>query len=175
MLLLLCLLVTASATAQEPNTTTREVFLATARVDRIDRFSRAVTLRTDQGMLQTVFVPPELKVFDELQPGDAVTVRLIESVIVAVRPNAKPTVIEDTTAAARKEQADNREVQQQLKAVVTIESVDIPKQLIIYKTGDNRRVMRAVADPHLLEGLKAGDVIEVTYTRERAIELEKRH
>jgi Cu/Ag efflux protein CusF len=31
--------------------------------------------------------------------------------------------------------------------------------------------MRSVADPALLQGLKAGDVIEVTFTRERALEL----
>jgi hypothetical protein len=28
-----------------------------------------------------------------------------------------------------------------------------------------------VSDPHLLEGLKRGDLVEVTFTRERAIEL----
>jgi hypothetical protein len=31
--------------------------------------------------------------------------------------------------------------------------------------------MRQVSDPRLLEGLKRGDTIEITYTRERAIEL----
>ena len=43
--------------------------------------------------------------------------------------------------------------------------------MITYKTADNRNVMRQVADRHLLDGLKTGDVIEITYTRERAIEI----
>ena len=52
-------------------------------------------------------------------------------------------------------------------------SVDLASQVITYKTADNRNVMRQVADRHLLEGLKPGDTIEITYTRERAIEITK--
>ena len=81
----------------------------------------------------------------------------------------------DTTADAKKApEAAQTEVLQQLKAVVTIESVDLPMQMIVYKGGDNRRVQRQVSDPRLLDGLKAGDVIEITYTRARAIELQRR-
>jgi hypothetical protein len=65
-------------------------------------------------------------------------------------------------------------VQQQLKAVVTVERIDPRMQTVIYQTGDNRRIIRQVADPHLLDGLKSGDVIELTYTRQRAIELQRR-
>jgi hypothetical protein len=45
--------------------------------------------------------------------------------------------------------------------------------VIVYKTADNRKVIRTVVDPRLLDGLKAGDVIEITYTRERAIDLQR--
>jgi hypothetical protein len=43
--------------------------------------------------------------------------------------------------------------------------------MISYKGADNRSVTRMVTDGRLIEGLKAGDTIEITYTRERAIEL----
>ena len=62
---------------------------------------------------------------------------------------------------------------QQIKAAVTVESVDRQQNMIAYKTGDNRRVIRAVIDPRLLDGVKAGDVIEITYTRERAVDLQR--
>jgi hypothetical protein len=61
-----------------------------------------------------------------------------------------------------------------LKAVVTIERVDLNTQTVVYKTGDNRSVIRYAVDRKLLENLKQGDVVEVTYTRQRAVELEKR-
>ncbi len=60
---------------------------------------------------------------------------------------------------------------QQLKAIVTVERVDAATQMISYKGADNRSVTRMVTDRRLIEGLKVGDTIEITYTRERAIEL----
>jgi hypothetical protein len=64
-------------------------------------------------------------------------------------------------------------VLQQLKAAVTVESVDAGNHAIVYKTADSRRVIRTVADPRLLDGVKAGDVIEITHTRERVIDLQR--
>jgi hypothetical protein len=158
--------------AQEPKASARDVAVVAGKVERLDPFSRTVTLRTPEGLLHTVYAGKELKAFDQLRSGDTVTVRISESVVVAVRPNAKMTAIEDSTASAKKgPDAARADVIQQLKAVVRVESVDTANQVITYKTADNRNVMRQVADGRLLEGLKRGDTIEITYTRERAIEL----
>ena len=168
------LLAAASAGAQEPRASAREVVAVTARIERIDVFSRSLTLKTADGIVHMVYVGPELAVFRELKTGDNVLVRIVESVIVEARPGAKTTAVMDTTAAAKKTpEAAQGDVLQQLKAVVTIESVDLPTQMVVYKGGDNRRVQRQVRDPRLLDGLKAGDVIEITYTRERAIALQR--
>jgi hydroxyethylthiazole kinase-like sugar kinase family protein len=162
------------ARAQEPNTSTRAVAVVTGKVDRIDRFSRVVTVRTPEGLLHSVYAGKELKAFDQLQTGDTVTVRVNESVVVAVRPGAKLTAVEDSTVAAKAGAgAADADVMQQLKATVRVDRIDMPTQVITYKTADNRNVMRQVTDRHLLEGLKAGDIIEITYTRERAIEIRK--
>jgi hypothetical protein len=45
--------------------------------------------------------------------------------------------------------------------------------MITYKSADNRSVTRVVSDRRLIEGLTRGDTIEITYTRERALELTK--
>jgi len=164
----------ARTPSQEPVTSRQNVAAVSARVDRVDRFTRLLTLRTDDGVVQTVSVGPELKVFDELKSGDKVRIRWVDSVIVALRPNEKPNVVTDTTAAARKAGGSGGvEVLQQLKLIVTIESIDTRTQTVVYKGGDNRRVTRPVADPRWLEGLKPGDIVELTYTRERAFELER--
>jgi hypothetical protein len=168
------LLTVASAGAQEPRASARDVMAMTARVERVDVFSRSLTFRTADGITHTVYVGPELAVFRELKKGDTVLVRIVESVIVEARPGAKTTGVMDTTAAAKKApEAAQGDVLQQLKAVVTIESVDLTMQMIVYKGADNRRVQRQVSDPRLLDGLKAGDVVEITYTRERAIGLQR--
>lgn len=160
--------------AQEPTTATRDVIAVNGRVERIDTFSRSLTLRTPDGQMHVAYVGRDLKVFDELQTGDAVKVRIAESIILAMRPGAKLTPPIDTTQAAKKEPAAaDADVLQQLKGVIRLESIDRATNVIVYMTGDNRRVTRAVADPRLLEGLNPGDVVEITYTRARAIELQK--
>ena len=157
-----------------PRVDVRNVAVVTGRIDRVDPFSRSVNLRTAEGMPYSVFVGPELKIFDELRAGDAVTVRITESVVVALRPNAKTTVLQDSTTAANKgARGAEADVIQQLKATVTIENVDAAKQMISYKGADNRSVTRVVPDRRLIDGLKPGDTVELTYTRERAIELTK--
>jgi len=165
------------STAQEPKSSVREVANVTGTVERIDRFTRLLTLRMEQNVTQTVSVAPEIKLFDQLKTGDRVTVRVVEEVIVAVRPGLKPNIPVDTTADAQARAATpqgDTQVQQQLKAVVTVEQIDPRMQTVVYQTGDNRRIIRQVADPRLLDGLKPGDVIEITYTRQRAIELQRR-
>ena len=160
--------------SQEPKTSVREMVTVSGTVERADRSTRTLTLRTSPSTTQIISVAPEVKLFDELQTGDKITVRLSESVIAAVRPGVKPSVAVDTTASATpRDPSQKSEVLQQVKAAVTVESVDRQQNLIVYKTADNRRVIRAVIDPRLLEGLKAGDVVEITYTRERAVDLQR--
>ena len=167
-------LLAATISSQQPVTSTRDVLVFTGRVDAVDRFARLMTLRTDDGLIQTVAVDPELKQFDQVKSGDRVRIRAQESVVVAVRPDAKPSGVVDTTAAGKKTLGDQgANLLQQLNVVVTIESVDVKKLIVSYKTGDDRVLVRYVSDPRLLEGLKRGDVVELTYSRMRAIEIER--
>jgi hypothetical protein len=172
--LLFVLLMAAPTPSQEPVASTRDVLRLIARVDRVDRLGRTLTLRAENGLVHTVYVDPKLTLFDELKSGDTVRIQIMESIVVAVRPDAKPGVVADTTAAAREAGGDKgTDVLQQLTATVTIENVDMRTQMVVYKDGNKRTVARYVIDPRLLEGLKRGDVVEVTYTRARAIELER--
>jgi Cu/Ag efflux protein CusF len=164
------------AAAQESKTLVREFVTLAGTVERIDRTSRAMTLRIAPDLTQDVYVPAEFALFDELKTGDKVSARIRESVIVAARPGLKPQIVTDTTADAANKRGTTGgpDLIQQLKIAVTIESIDRKAQVVTYKTADNRHVVRAVADPQLLEGLKPGDVVEVTMTRERVVELQRR-
>jgi hypothetical protein len=162
------------ARSQAPSSTGRESVIVSGTVERAERSTRTLTVRTSSNTTQMITVPPELKLFDELRTGDKITVRLYEEVIVAVRPGARPSLPVDTTASATSsDPSGNSAVLEQLKAAVTIESVDRSKNVVVYRTADNRRVTRVVAEPRLLDGLKAGDVVEITYTRERAVDLQR--
>ena len=164
----------AGSDAQAPNVSVGELETVTGTVERTERATRTVTLRTGPSTTHLVSVPPEIKLFDELRTGDRITVRLSESVIVAVRPGAKPSLPVETTAdATSRDPSATREVLRQTRAAVTVESLDRGQNVIVYRTADNRRSIRRVLDPGLLDGLKAGDVIEVTYTEERAVDIQR--
>ena len=156
--------------AQAPNVVTTESTVK-ATVDRIERSIRVVTLRQEGNVFQSVYVDPAVKAFDDLKVGDAVTVRYVESVIVRVRPGATLSDVRDTTDEAKK--AGQDQVVQQLKATVTIEEVDPQGLSVTYRTQDNRRLLRPVTDKRLLAGIRPGDRVEVTMTRERAVSIER--
>ena len=164
----------APATAQEPKSAVREYVTVAGTVERTERSTRTLTVRTSPDTTQVVTVAPDLKLFDELKAGDRITVRVSESLIVAVRPGTRPSVPVDTTAsAAPRDPSGKSDVIQQLKAAVIVERVDRSQNVVVYKTADNMRATRGVLNPHLLDGLKPGDVVEITYTRERAVDLQR--
>src|SRR4051794_20901883 len=103
-----------------PNVVTRET-TTVATVDRVERSSRVLTAHSEGNVMHTLYVDPAVKGFDTLKKGDVVTVRYTESVVVQVRPNAKLTALQDTTAEAQK--GDTNVLQQQ-KRIVTIEDID---------------------------------------------------
>jgi hypothetical protein len=166
----------ASATlalAQAPNVVKRESTF-TATVDRVERSARIVRFRTntkDTTTLQEVYVDPAVTVFDDVQAGDVVTIKYVDSVIMQVKPDAQPSILHDTTAEAQKA-AGGDNVAAQSKSVITIDKID--GYLVSYRTQDGQYLVRQVNEKQLLQGLKAGDRVEVTMTRERAVEI-KRH
>jgi len=156
---------------QAPNAVTRES-TTTGTVDRIERSSRVVTFRSEGNVFQTVYVDPKVKAFDDLKVGDVVTVRSTESLIVQVRPGAKLSVARDTTEEARK--ARDEHVVEQVKTIVTIDSIDSQGLFVTYRTQDDRKIMHAVIDKALLDGIRPGDRVEITLTRARAVSIERR-
>ena len=156
--------------AQAPNVVTRESTVK-AKVDRIERSSRVVTLRGEGNVFQSVYVDPTVTGLDDLKVGDSVTVRYVESVIVQVRPGAALSDVRDSTEEAKK--AGHDQVYEQMKTTVTIEEVDPQGLTVTYRSKDNRKMMRAVTDKGLLAGIRPGDRVEVTMTRERAVSIER--
>jgi hypothetical protein len=84
--LLFLMLMAAPTPSQEPVASTRDVLRLVARVDRVDRAGRTLTLRAENGLVHTVYVDQQLTLFDELKSGDTVRIRIAESIVVAVRP-----------------------------------------------------------------------------------------
>ena len=144
-------------------------------VDDVDRVGRMITIKSAGVIQSAIYVGPDLPIFDQLTRGDIVTIRFYDSYIVAVTPGARMSPPSDTTEEAQKalDRAD-ASVMQQSKLTVTVDAVDTATSMVTYHGFDNRRVQRQVQHPKLIEGLKVGDVVTITYTRSRAAAIEKR-
>jgi hypothetical protein len=166
----------ALALAQQPTGVAQQVFEVVGQVERIDRAGRLVTITGPPGSAQgPLWFGPDLPIFDQLQHGDLVIVKYFDAYIVEVTPGARLSPLQDTTAAA--EQAVTRpdaDVVQQLRLVVTIDAIDPATPSVTYHGVDNRRVFRVVQHPQLLEGVKVGDTVTITYTRARAVSVERK-
>jgi hypothetical protein len=164
----------ALALAQQPTGIVQQVHEISGQVDRIDRSGRTINI-VSAGVIQApIYVGPDLPVFDQLERGDTVVIRYYDAYIVEVTPDARVGPPKDTTAEAQKEVTrQDASVTQQLRLVVTIDAVDAAKGMVTYHGVDNRRVLRAVQHPRLLQNVKVGDVVTITYTRARAVAIQK--
>ena len=162
------------AAPQEPRAASQQVFAVSGVVDDVDRAGRMITIKSAGTVQAPIYVGPDLPVFDQLNRGDVVTVRFYDSYIVDVTPGARMTPPTNTTDEAQRtlDRAD-ASVIQQTKLTVTVDAIDIANRVVTYHGFDNRRVMRQVQQPALIEGLKVGDVVTITYTRARAAAIEK--
>jgi hypothetical protein len=144
------------------------------KIDHVDTWARQVTFKSAEGLIQTIHVPKEITIFDELEDGDLVKIRYRDSYVLQVKPGAPLTAPTDTTADARAAATDpNDQVLQQVTATVKVDSIDLDRNVVVYEMEDTRKVTRQVVDKRLLEGLQPGDIVTLTYTRDRAVSIER--
>ena len=160
--------------SQQPTGVSQEVMVMTGEVNRIDRAGRTVTVMSAGTVYAPIYAGPDLPIFDQLQSGDTVTVRFYDSYVAEITPGAKMTPVTDTTKAAQLafDDHDSR-VLQQTRLVVTIDRIEPAMSLVTYHGADNRSVLRQVMRPQLMDGVKVGDVVTLTFTRAQAVSIEK--
>jgi len=169
----LALLFTAAADAQPAITKGAEVS-ETVTIEAIDYKSRVVTLKDSAGLSDTVLVGPEVKRFNELKVGDKVTFRYYESVVYQIRkPGTQMTKPAEAAAVVRTEGAKpGATISEQQVAIVTVNAVDMAVPSVTISTDDGRKMSFRVENKKNLEGVKAGDRVEITYTQALAISVQ---
>lgn len=155
------------ALAQKPVTQTEGLEI-TAKIEAIDRTERLVTLTDKDGDTETLYCGPEVKRFDELKVGDTVTFRYYESVAMAIRKPGQPSGLPQQTEPAVTRGTGPRPggtIAQQATATVTVKAIDAKAPSIVVLTEDGRTLDFAVENKKNLDGVKAGDKVEITYTQ----------
>ena len=169
---MLAALVVLALLVQEPASITRQVFEVAGQVDRIDRAGRTITITSAGVVSAPIYAGPDLAIFNDLNSGDLVVIRYYDSYIVELTPGERMTPPQVTPADQLEAMKnDTARVMQQTKMVVTIDAIDVSTASVTYHGFDNRRVFRVVQDRKLLDGLKVGDVVTITYTRAQAVSI----
>ena len=151
-----------------------QMVTATATIEAIDATDRLVTLKYEDGIVEEVYAGPEVKRFDELKVGDTVTFRYHESLVLQLHKTEQPLSEPDLKSAVVRGAGPkpSATMSDQVKAVVMVESIDMKIPSITVKTAAGKQVTYRVEDKKNLEGVSAGDRIEITYTQALLISVE---
>ena len=137
----------------------------TATITAIDKGSRSITLQAANGDRKTFTVGPAVKRFNELKVGDTIKATYYESLVFQVRQPGAPPAPAGTVAGGRLKDAPGGALGAQITTTVTVKAVDMAAPSITVVTADGRTLTRKIAERKNLEGVKAGDRIDITYSQ----------
>jgi hypothetical protein len=143
---------------------------ATFTIVAIDSGARVVTLQDKDGITGDVYCGPEVQRFDQLKVGDKVTFRYYESLVTAIKPASGP--VKAPVEAAVTRSATGATLSKQMTATVTIQAID-PKVPSVTVTGPKGNKLSFKVDKKNIEGYKAGDKVDITYTQALAVSVTK--
>jgi hypothetical protein len=165
-LLLLMMFYACSVIASAQGTAARAGSISkSATITAINHTTRVVTLKDAQGNIQDVLCGPEITRFNELKVGDVVTFSYHAAVVYQiVKPGEKTAPAAGADVVHGQGVKPSGAVTRQRKMRVTIESVDAAGPSVTVRTANGQRMTAQVEDKKNLEGLKAGDKVEITFT-----------
>lgn len=163
------------AAITKPITKTKSVS-GSATIQAIDAANRMVTLRTEKGEEDTFAVSTDVQRFNELKVGDVVKMTYYESIVLTSRKPGSPAPTQADTDAAltrAKGALPAATLSVQDKTTVTIKAIDLALPSVTVTTPDGRTVTRKIEDKSILQGLKVGDMMDITYTRALLTKVER--
>ncbi len=160
--------------ADEPGGEVSELVVLTATVDKIDMATREVTLRSEDGKLETVRVGPEARNLDQVRAGDKVTMKYYRALAIFVGPAGEEPSITEMTEVRRAPPGAKPagQVTSVVEAVATVEALD-PAERTATIRGPRGNVQTLKVDGQVrLDKVKVGDRVVVRYTEAIAISVE---
>ena len=160
--------------AGKPKVMEGAVLTVRGTVEAIDKDKQTVTLKGPKRSLTLQVRDP--KKLEALAVGDPVVGKYYESLAIEVKKagEAAPgATAQQATATSAPGAAPAGAIAEQVTVTATITAVDRKAHTVTIKgPGGNVETVKA-RDPKNLERVKAGDLVEITYTRALAIALDK--
>jgi Cu/Ag efflux protein CusF len=153
-----------------------DVGIVTARgtVEAIDPDKKTITLKGPRRSVTLQVRDPQK--LEGVKVGDPVVAKYYESLAIEVKKpgEATPGVsAQQAVATSKPGEVPAKAVGEQITATVTVVSIDKKAHTVTVKGPGGETDTVKARDPKNLEKLKAGDLVELTYTRALAISLDK--
>lgn len=149
----------------------------TAVITNIDKNNNEVTLKDENGNTFMVTVDKKIDL-SQLNNGDKVNVEMYRSLATDFHAPSQeeidnPLVITDQTVEAPEGTEPSAGNLRQIRAVVKIEDIDEDDQTVRVKGPQGNEFTLFVQNPSILDRLKEGDSMTVTYSQALAVSLIK--
>ena len=141
----------------------------------VDKDQGTVTLKGPKGRTLTVEVRDKSKL-DAVAVGDPVVADYVEALVVQVKKSgtaAPGTTTQETHVSSKPGETPGGAIGREVTITSTITAVDKKAHTVTVKGPEGRTETIKAKDPKNLEGIKAGDLVEITYTQALAISLDK--
>ena len=167
-----------SSASPNPSRETAVLTSTTATVQAVDYAKRELTLKTEMGNTVSFIVDKRIERLNEIKVGDKVRAEYYVSLGAELREptaeeEANPLTILHGLAKAPPGTEPAAGGLQQIRAVTTVEGLDLPTQTATLKGPRGNYFTVRAQDPENLKKLSLEDTVVVTYTEALAISLEK--
>jgi Cu/Ag efflux protein CusF len=168
--------------AQAPPTSEKKPAVGEAKVVKVhgtvsavDKENRTITLKGPKGRTITLDVqdPSKLEV---VKVGDPVVAAYVEAVAVQVKKAGAATPgmsVQESRVGSKPGETPAGAIGREVTVVGTITAVDQKAQTVTIKGPRGNEETVKVKDPKNMQGVKAGDMVEITYAQALAVSLDK--
>ena len=133
-------------------------------IETIDDSRHTVNIRKPDGKIETVNVPVNVKQFDQFKVGDKVSATYNNTVTARLKAPGEPSVDNMGGSTSMGQNVESGGTAAMLRTMtVTVTDVDKAAGSISVAGPNNWRYSRRVADPTLLDKIKPGDKIDITW------------
>jgi len=153
-----------SAAAQVSKTLTGESRVVTATVEAIERSSRVVTIKKQDGTFDVLYLPAAIKKFDTMKIGDKITAKYYETVVLQLKAPGSKDTDKDGGGVVRTEGRPSGTASHQQTITATITAIDQAVPSITFTGPRGWTYSSRVEDKAALAKVKVGDKVDITWT-----------
>jgi hypothetical protein len=144
-------------------------------IDAIDKENSTITLKGPKGRTITLEVRDKSKL-EAVKVGDPVVATYIEAIAIQVHKPGTATpgaTVQEARVGSKPGENPAGAIGREVNLTATITAIDKKARTVTLKGPQGNSETVKVQDPKNLEGVKVGDLVEITYTQALAVALDK--